>query len=62
MVHILLDVSLGMAHLHKEGMIHRDLAARNVLLTNERPRRAKISDFGFAKVCFSLVLLSYNRS
>jgi serine/threonine protein kinase len=50
MLQILLDVSLGMAHLHREGMIHRDLAARNVLLTNERPRRAKISDFGFAKV------------
>eukprot|EP01126_Amoeba_proteus_P049343 TRINITY_DN5768_c0_g1_i5.p1 TRINITY_DN5768_c0_g1~~TRINITY_DN5768_c0_g1_i5.p1 ORF type:complete len:417 (+),score=83.84 TRINITY_DN5768_c0_g1_i5:216-1466(+) len=46
----LVDVALGMAHLHSEGILHRDLAARNVLLTNEIPRRAKIADFGFSKI------------
>lgn len=30
-------------------MIHRDLAARNVLVT-EKPHRAKITDFGLARV------------
>ena len=27
------DISAGMSHLHKEGIVHRDLAARNLLLT-----------------------------
>jgi len=44
---ILLDVAMGMAHIHAENILHRDLAARNVLLTTER--RAKIADFGFAR-------------
>lgn len=47
-VRILLDVAMGVAHLHQEKIVHRDIAARNVLLTADL--RAKISDFGFAKV------------
>ena len=27
------DISAGVSHLHKEGIVHRDLAARNLLLT-----------------------------
>jgi len=49
-LHILLDVAMGVAHLHTEQIVHRDIAARNVLLTGEVPRRAKIGDFGFAKI------------
>lgn len=43
--------SQGMLFLHSlsEGVIHRDLAARNVLIT-EKPHRAKITDFGLARV------------
>lgn len=69
MIRILLDVAMGVAHLHQESIVHRDIASRNVLvlprfsfpsplpsppflnslqLTSDR--RAKISDFGFAKV------------
>jgi len=48
-LHILLDVAMGMAHIHTENVVHRDLAARNVLLTTERPCRAKIADFGLAQ-------------
>jgi len=50
LLHILLDVAMGVAHIHTENILHRDIAARNVLLTGEIPRRAKISDFGFAKI------------
>lgn len=45
---ILMDVAQGVAHLHHEKIVHRDIAARNVLLTADH--RAKIADFGFAKV------------
>jgi PAS domain S-box-containing protein len=50
LIEILLDVAMGVAHLHTENILHRDIAARNVLLTGEIPRRAKIGDFGFAKI------------
>ena len=45
---ILLDVALGLLHLHMQLAIHRDLTASNVLLTSAM--RAKISDLGMAKV------------
>lgn len=42
------DVSCGMAYLHKQGIIHGDLKSMNVLLDNHY--NAKITDFGLAKV------------
>jgi len=45
---MIIGISRGMLHLHKENVVHRDLAARNVLLTlNYQP---KISDFGMSRV------------
>ncbi|EGB09977.1 hypothetical protein AURANDRAFT_36667 [Aureococcus anophagefferens] len=41
------DIAIGMAYLHKEGVLHRDLKSQNVLLTNEW--RCKITDFGISK-------------
>ncbi len=32
---ILLGISNGMMHLHKEGVVHRDLAARNILISEK---------------------------
>ena len=46
LVRIFRDISAGLAYIHVHGMIHRDLTTRNVLLTEERPPRAKISDVG----------------
>ena len=42
------DISIGLNHLHHEGILHRDLKSMNVLLTNDN--RAKLCDFGLAKV------------
>ncbi|HEX4421075.1 MAG TPA: protein kinase [Kofleriaceae bacterium] len=42
------QIALGMAVAHDLGVIHRDLKAENILLT--RSGRAKITDFGIAKV------------
>lgn len=42
------QIALGMAAAHDLGVIHRDLKAENVLIT--RTGRAKITDFGIAKL------------
>ncbi|MGA9393558.1 MAG: serine/threonine-protein kinase, partial [Candidatus Sulfotelmatobacter sp.] len=51
-----LDVALQLAHelaealdyAHGEGVVHRDLKPANILITEDR--RAKIADFGIAKI------------
>ncbi|KAJ8772777.1 hypothetical protein K2173_027954 [Erythroxylum novogranatense] len=43
------DVVLGLAHLHELGIIHRDLKPQNVLIINEKPFCAKLSDMGISK-------------
>ena len=45
---ILLDVSLGLRYLHGRKILHRDLSSNNILLNTML--RAKIGDFGVAKV------------
>eukprot|EP01090_Pellita_catalonica_P004584 TRINITY_DN143_c0_g1_i2.p1 TRINITY_DN143_c0_g1~~TRINITY_DN143_c0_g1_i2.p1 ORF type:complete len:283 (+),score=49.90 TRINITY_DN143_c0_g1_i2:181-1029(+) len=45
------DISLGMAHLHKNGIIHGDLATRNILIqTSPTTEIFKISDFGLSRL------------
>jgi hypothetical protein len=41
------EIALGVAHIHKYGIVHRDLAARNVLLDGEF--RGKVCDFGMSR-------------
>lgn len=48
---ILIDVTLAMIYLHAQGIYHRDLTPKNVLL--DRSLRAKVADFGVAKMCNS---------
>ena len=50
---ILVQLSIGLAYLHKNGIVHRDLKPQNILLhriieTNENVI-VKISDFGLSK-------------
>ena len=42
------QVAEGMAEAHEQDIIHRDLKSENVLITEAR--RAKITDFGIAKI------------
>ncbi|XP_038073015.1 uncharacterized protein LOC119741336 [Patiria miniata] len=54
-----LDISMGMQHLSRSGVIHRDLAARNILLGEGLV--AKVSDFGLSRVEDIYVQMSMRR-
>lgn len=42
------EVAVGLAALHRHGVVHRDLKPANILLASVDPVRAKISDFGIS--------------
>ena len=47
-VNLCLDISRALSFLHLNGIIHRDLSSNNILLDGKQ--RAKLTDFGMAKL------------
>jgi len=46
-IHVLRDVSAGLAHLHSHGVVHRDVKPANVLLRGDE--QVKLCDFGSSR-------------
>lgn len=47
---VLYEISLGMDHAHRQGVIHRDLKPDNILMTDRQ--EVKITDFGLARTMY----------
>ncbi|HEY4181901.1 MAG TPA: serine/threonine-protein kinase [Kofleriaceae bacterium] len=47
---ILAQLAAALAYAHAAGIVHRDLKPSNVILADGDPHRAKIIDFGLAKI------------
>ncbi|KAL8896161.1 MAG: hypothetical protein Q9207_007848 [Kuettlingeria erythrocarpa] len=55
---VFIQILLGLAHLHQNGVAHRDLKPSNVVVANKRPLQVVIADFGFAKLVEDSSLMS----
>lgn len=55
---VFIQILLGLAHLHQNGVAHRDLKPSNVIVASKRPLVVVIADFGFAKLVEDSPLMS----
>jgi serine/threonine protein kinase len=53
-LNLLRQISDGLAHVHRAGILHRDIKPGNILIDSSD--RAMIADFGLAKVLFEQIL------
>jgi len=49
-VAITLQLLGALEHAHEKGIVHRDIKPDNIILTDDDPPRAKITDFGIAQL------------
>ena len=49
-VNICHDIALALTFLHSNGIVHRDLSSNNVLVIGNNGIRAKVTDFGMARL------------
>lgn len=49
-VAIALQLLAALEHAHEKGIVHRDIKPDNIILTNDDPPQAKITDFGIAQL------------
>ncbi|KAJ6521959.1 kinase-like domain-containing protein [Mycena vulgaris] len=57
---LILDVALGLEHLHNKGVIHGDLKGDNIFVTPSR--RACIADFGLSSIITSVSSVQFTYS
>ncbi|KAJ7913692.1 kinase-like domain-containing protein [Mycena leptocephala] len=57
---LILDVALGLEHLHAEGVVHGDLKGDNLFITPSR--RACIADFGLCSIITSMSSIRFTNS
>ncbi|KAJ7670977.1 kinase-like domain-containing protein, partial [Mycena rosella] len=57
---LILDIALGVEHLHKEGIVHGDLKGENIFVTDSG--RACIADFGLCSIITSISSIQFTSS
>ncbi|KAF7365826.1 Protein kinase domain-containing protein [Mycena venus] len=57
---LILDVALGLEHLHDLGVVHGDLKGDNIFITPSR--RACIADFGLSSIITSMSSIKFTNS
>lgn len=49
-IDITIQILSALEHAHEKGIIHRDIKPDNIILTEDDPPRAKVTDFGIAQL------------
>ncbi|KAF9646421.1 kinase-like protein [Thelephora ganbajun] len=55
---LLVDVANGLRYLHRIDQIHGNIRGANILMSNEKPPRARLTDFGLNAIMFDAFSMS----